>query len=65
MPEKKEIVLPDELEKLLRENNARINSIGEYQIQAWMDWLIMRTQRGLKKEAILQAIENYELNWSW
>jgi hypothetical protein len=65
MPEKKEIVLPDELGELLRKNNARINSIGKYQIQAWVDWLIMHTQRGLKKADIIQAIENYELNWTW
>ena len=57
--ELKEIRLPEELSYV-----GRI-LIGEYQLQAWMDWFIQHTDRRITKEQILKAVEGYSLNYSW
>jgi len=56
----KRINLPHEIE----ENDFIIKSIGKYQLQAWIDWLIDLTEITVKKQDILDAVDNYEKNWS-
>ena len=63
--DKKGVLLPDELDKVLLDNRLFIEAIGIFQLQAWMDWLIMHTQRGVKKEEVLRAVVGYESNYQW
>ena len=60
----KRILLSEDLETLLRDSNAKIDPIGPFQLQNWVDWLIMHTMRRVKKQDILSAIDNYEQNWA-
>jgi len=59
------IVLSEELDKLLIKNDIFISPISIYQLQNWVDWLIMKTQRAVKKEDVIKAIEHFEKNWHW
>jgi len=60
----KEISLSEELENILTEMNTYIKPIGIDELQNWVDWLIMKTERAIKKQDILNAIANFEKNWS-
>jgi len=61
----KSIIDTHELDKLLKENRIFINPLSIYQLQDWIDWLIMHTRREVKKEDFIEAIENFENNWNW
>jgi len=60
----KEITLSEELDNILTKKNTYIKPIGKYQLQNWVDWLILKTERAIKKQDILNAIDNFEKNWS-
>ena len=58
------IQLSGKLDELMIENNVRIQPIGKYQLQDWIDWLLLKTQRSVTKKDLLEAIDNFERNWS-
>ena len=61
----KMIMLSEDLDKLLDQHLIYIEPIGIYQLQNWVDWLIMKMQRAVKKEDVLKAVEHFEKNWNW
>lgn len=54
-----------ELQQFFERHGVVIEAITPYGLQEWMDWLIQRTQRAVKKEDVLKAVEAYELNYKW
>lgn len=61
----KMIMLSEDLDKLLDQHLIYIEPIGIYQLQNWIDWLIMKMQRAVKKEDVIKAVEHFEENWNW